>query len=423
MIACPNCKFRAMNDMVVCPRCGCRLKGDLRLDLKLRARPSWRDRLFGAVGPVGRGWHRVATWLHDEPDRTLPERSPYQALGMSILPGAGQWYNGQPKTGAMHFAIVVLAFWAGIAHITAWWSDVALGGAIAVMLWSMNHAFLGAQEINTRERRMGIHRGVGFFLLLGNFGALLWVAQYIAVLYLLVLALFCVASLTGLVISRRPTGDLVVWRPVASSLAFLVLAVSLFWGPRWLWLSAFRLHRHNQADFAPMIEEGDRLLFEATSIAWRPRRVGDIVLYDPPPYRVEVGKDLFLVNSPLGMERIVGVAGDVVERREGVFYLNGRPAGPLEQPLIAKHLPPDYRFEVPEGNVAIMLSYGGAESPLPIVTIHAPLPGPAKQVELSVVPLEDVFSRALLVYYPRRARRWITDLVPAHATDAASAAP
>ena len=98
----------------------------------------------------------------------------------------------------------------------------------------------------------------------------------------------------------------------------------------------------------PTIREGDHLLgSKFHSRFWAPRR-GDVVVFRPP----EAAQRLGSADARRFVKRVIAVAGDEVEIREGVVRVNGEP---LQEPYIAEA--PVYTFPatvVPPGNVFVL---------------------------------------------------------------------
>jgi len=103
------------------------------------------------------------------------EKSPALALGLSLLvPGAGQFYNGQPLKGAVMLGGAVASSWAIVltaADVLKLDDDTSdtkvhvLGGiGIAIVVWSWIDAPLSARAINRRIRAGDVALELGPFL-------------------------------------------------------------------------------------------------------------------------------------------------------------------------------------------------------------------------------------------------------------------
>jgi hypothetical protein len=369
-------------------------------------------------------FYSLRRFFDQPPDASLSYRNPWQAAWMSFLPGGGQLYNGQPRVALLHFLLFAGLFGSGIWFILSPWSDLLMVLAASTILHSMNHALMEAQTINGVATFLGARRWVGLFLMLALVALTMWAIQYFALAWV---ATFLLAAFTALALAtwegRRKSGSNNFLLPAGVALLWIGLVVVFFGMPSYFWRSVVRLQWTGQVAYSPFIQKGDRILFEGVSIAWRPIQLGDIVLYDPDRYSMEVGKDLHLVNMPLSFERVVGLPGDVFERRsDGAFYLNGEPAPPLARPLCRSELPPEFRVEAPPGHYIVLMSYGPIEW-MPIAgTRKAAAPGRVQLEKISAVPSNLIYGRALMIYRPWSRRRWI-DAVPLDADRSWPAAP
>ncbi len=93
----------------------------------------------------------------------------------------------------------------------------------------------------------------------------------------------------------------------------LVLTVALFWIVQSFVAQPFKVE---QLSMQHTIENGQFVLVDKLTPRFDPYHRGDIVVFTPPPN----------AESPRGepfIKRIVGVAGDTVELRDGKVYVNG----------------------------------------------------------------------------------------------------
>jgi hypothetical protein len=426
MIKCHNCGFFSMDGAEACVRCG----ADLRPKAFVYEAPgeSRVSRLANAWIALTRPFrllsYRVRGFFDQPPDESLPYRHPFQAAWLSLLPGLGQIYNGQPRVGALHLGLFAALVGGGVWLILSPVSDFLFLGALLLIVFSMNNALMEAQTINGTATFFGSRRWQGFFLFLSLVALGMWFIQFFALAWIATIFLFfgsavALATLEG----RRKRGAMNGWLGgwLVPALG-LVLIGGAFWllfaeAPLWAWRSVIRLHWHGQDGLTPAVQRADRLLIEGVSTAWRPLQRGDLVFYDPGRYTNEQptggplgGADLFLVNMSSNIERIVGLPGDVFERRNGVFYRNGELVPPKEQPLAQTELPPTFRIEAPPDKYIILMSFGPVEW-MPVAgTRKAPAPQAGKPLEgASIIAPEEIFGRVLMIYRPWSRRRWLAN--------------
>lgn len=136
----------------------------------------------------------------------------------------------------------------------------------------------------------------------------------------------------------------------------------------------------------------------------------------PRSFAIEQGSDRVLIQPRNYIERVVGLPGDIFERRDGEFFRNGQPASPNEQPIVQNQLPMDFRLEAPVDQYIILMSYTGSDiDPTmgPVLgTVHMQAPrlnegGPRRWEKQNLVPLKDIEARVWFVYQPPQARRWL----------------
>jgi signal peptidase I len=430
MIKCPRCGFSNFGDASLCSMCGRPMAQKIEVggaggawkhrvdDLAIRLAAPWRGR-----------FERALELLSRPPDDSLHHRPPLVAASASLIPGLGQLWNGQRPLAAFHFGLFAALLGIGVRYLLKPISDLFLLAAFLWVVWSMSQACVAARLINgdvpESPRRA---KWKMFFIFLAILSLGLWFLQYVALAWIAT-AILCFASMAATSMAGDPMAGrlkrlLAVWSAVG---AWIVLGALLWVGPHWLWRSSFRLHAHGQVAFAPFIRRNDRVFFEGISLVWRPIQLGDIVLYDPERYASETPSrtaedawDFDYVNMETSIERVVGLPGDVVERRGGLFYRNGELAPPLHQPLVQNDSPDDFVLpKVPPGHFAILMSYGPIEwAPLAEVKGHKPVrkaapPQRGKDLErISIVPSEKIFGRALMILHPWSRRRWLDGAVP-----------
>lgn len=108
----------------------------------------------------------------------------------------------------------------------------------------------------------------------------------------------------------------------------------------------------------PSLQVGDRLIVEKlTGYVSSPERGDILVFYPPKPGAPELnifGKAmrwLGFTTEPAYIKRVIGLAGETLEVKEGLVYINGKP---LDEPYIKA--PPfyDYKITVPPDHLFMM---------------------------------------------------------------------
>ena len=113
---------------------------------------------------------------------------------------------------------------------------------------------------------------------------------------------------------RRRTPPRRTWRwGIAVVLALLVVAL--------LRASGLGTHRVASDSMEPTLRAGDVVLVDPFSPHWRPYARGDLVVFHSP-------------EGGLAVKRVVGVAGDRVEIRDAVLYVDGHP---VREPYVDLH--------------------------------------------------------------------------------------
>lgn len=235
---------------------------------------------------------------------------------LALVPGAGQLYNHQPRK-ALYFGValaawmvlLVLTFYRPVSH----W----IGYGYALMAtWAFHDGFMTARRINRCEdywvRRMGF------------FSA--WIL-YVCIAYL-------------------------IWHALLAS-DFIVT-----------------IRRVNDASMAPTLCAGERVLINNVGCWFFRPRVGELVVYHPPPMQLRILESTLVireygamtadstVEQPQAIGRIVAGPGQVFERVGGQFLVDGHPIE-LDPWLARLNLPSKFRLEAPKGSYIIPCDYGG----------------------------------------------------------------
>lgn len=413
MIKCPACGFNNLDDQAHCVRCHAGL-AEKRVSFGRPALAGPRNALARLLRPPLLAFYRVRAFFDQPPDMSLPHRGPFLAGWLSLVPGGGQIYNGQPRVALLHFGLFAALVASGVALILSRASDFLFLGAACVVIYSMKHALIEAQVVNgSTILWVGARRWRVFFLFLALVALLMWAIQFFALAWIATFLLLATGSVWLAAMERRggSLGGQLTAFGVYFAVGALAFGAMFLAAPLWMWRSVIRLQWHGQVAHAPLIERGDRLLIEGVSEAWRPFQIGDIVYYDPARYRVEIGEDLHLVNMASNVERIVGLPGDTFELRGGVFLRNGQPVPEREQPIARGELPWEFRVEAPPGHYVVVSGYGPIE--WSVVGVRKAAPPPRGELErISVVPAGDIFGRVVMIYRPWHRRAWLTKEPP-----------
>lgn len=370
MKTCPQCGFHHTDLDERCIRCGTYLDalnesdpltpaGRETFDFELGKGPRWRlewpARLVAAVR------RRLFIWreaLRSPLPMEIGERSMWTAGFLAILPGLGQIYNHQPKKAGLIFLFVGAILALAILTLYHPLSNYILLGYLLAVLYSFHDGVVTAKRIN-RDYLTWQHRTAFYFA---------WIFY---------VALFCF---------------LFQWAMAYGVLQF----------------------RYISADpMAPFLSRGERVTVDLLSYALHRPRVGDVVLYDPPPLVMElvggVSSEWTSVNPTSMIERIVAGPGQTFERRGGVFYRDGQPVGPGEQPIVQSEVTWDFKITAPKDSYVILFSYTfgkdwltGAQAPsLNSGAIKL------KWEKTCLIPREDITGRVWFVYQPPQGRRFI----------------
>lgn len=143
---CPFCAEEILADAAKCKHCGEWLNQKHKFDCEIIDRNGkklkWWFEAFDEEAVKAhvknKGWQLVSIEMRKEPKEVVVRnnKNPGVALLLSfIMPGFGQWYNGQAGKG---FAFLI-GFW-----ILVW---TVIGG-IAIWIWGMADAYGAATKIN-----------------------------------------------------------------------------------------------------------------------------------------------------------------------------------------------------------------------------------------------------------------------------------
>lgn len=361
MKTCSVCGFHHLDSDAVCVRCGARLAPDAATEAFLE-RQAGRGRaaslagggldiFYRARGRAARSLQGLRRFFTSELRRDVEPRAPLAAAWLSLIPGAGQLYNYQPRKALLFAGLwIALAALAGATLLRPWSNAVLL----ALVLWGV-YAFHDGYRTARRMRD-------GFWhlrLSLGFFAA--WIF------------LLC----AGLLLAQYVLG-----------------------------FTAVKFRHMSEGALAPMIARGDRLGVDILSYRFREPRVGEIVYYKPKQITLDQGANMY-IEAPLnGLERIVAGPGETFARVRGSYYRNGEPVPPDRGPLTESEVVWDYRLEAPRDAYIVIRSYTSGDT----LGAAAPRMNEVRAVmgweEACVVRRHEIIGRVAFVYNPPERRQW-----------------
>ncbi len=361
MKQCGKCGFYNTDGQERCVKCGAVL--DHTDEVPLRVLPAKRRRLRNPLWFVRERIYKFKQSLHFELPKGVDWRYPWVAGWLGIIPGLGQIYNHQYTKAVWFFAGWLVLIGVNVFTLTQWINVPIMIGTILYMLWSFNDGVITATRINGQKWTLRL--SLAFFsYLLFTLGVLLLLAQYF-------------------------------FTPI-----FVLVYVS-------------------QDVLAPGLRKGDRMFIDCVSYWFRSPRRGEVVYYDPPRYTIEIPgalqNQVIVINERRGFGRVVALPGDRYERRDGVYYLNGKPVPPELEPLTSRSLWDNFVFEtVPEGKYLVIIGHASEEEGIPIVNL---LGGRSPELKSGVivqgwdkaclVTKKEIFGRGICIYFPPPRRQWL----------------
>ncbi len=175
--------------------------------------------------------------------------------------------------------------------------------------------------------------------------------------------------------------------PLRGCLSFVweVLQTLIIAGLLYLGINALTARVRVQGfSMRPTFKSGEYVLVYRLAYRFTEPQRGDIVVFHP-----EAFPEAPRAPSDDYIKRIIGLPGEHVEVRGGIVFVNGQP---LEEPYIAE--PPHYQgvWDVPAGEVFVL---GDNRNNSTDSHVFGP------------VPIDRIVGKAVLVYWPSDAWRWL----------------
>jgi hypothetical protein len=107
----------------------------------------------------------------------------------------------------------------------------------------------------------------------------------------------------------------------------------------------------------------------------------------------------------------MGLPGDAVERKSGVFYRNGEPMPSWCKPIVPDNIYNDLKFKVPDGNYLAIYSHSPEEQ-IPLFGGQTPkLNSPGIILvnwdKMCLITKKQIIGRAVFIMNPPRYRRFL----------------
>jgi signal peptidase I len=366
MLVCPVCGFRNPHSNDRCIKCSALLQRNQEIidramyEGRDKARKQHRrDLILAPLERIQRAFDFPSWRIRDD----RPHRFPFTAGALSIVPGLGQFYNHQVNKG-----LFLGALW---------------GIMLALCLITLHQAYSNLLLI---------------LLLIG------WILVW--------------NDSVGSAI--RMNGQR--W-PLRNSFAMLFAGMFLLGvtitGLQFFGLSIISFVRVRQDVHRPLIREKDHVFVNHVGYWFGEPHTGDVIYFDPVRITAEEGHNSYSINIKSYFQRVIGIEGDRVEKRQGSFFRNGMEI-PRELWPIGGETLPDFSVRVPLGHVMAPVTAipqdslsniiadalgGGTFSPISSVG-QAGFVFPNWEQALTV-PRSNVFGKAVAVVNPPQNRRWL----------------
>lgn len=365
MIKCPSCGFNNADSRERCVKCQTMLKAQAVPDGSHTA-----DKGREAPNPlvsIRRSYYFLGEKLRGRLPENVPHRYPWSAAYLSILFGAGQLYNHQPRK-AVLFACLYIAL---VGWIVYTWFDYGNNAAVLV--------------------------------------AFFWMLYAIA---------------DGYSIAVKVNGEAFNWRNVAAVwFAFMFLISGVVFLGQFFSYGFFQMTTVKTDTMAPALERGDKVFTLSAGEGLLMKR-GSIVYFDPPPLVYErpggLSTDIYSLNQQNGWGVITAVEGDLVKWEPGgPIKVNGEPIPPAWLPINPDGYPGSMEARVPKDHVCILFTHGVSQggllsflggsygSAVPNPRIAAQSGYIIKNYEEAImVPRSAIWGITLFRYYPPPRREW-----------------
>ena len=321
--------------------------------------PQIRHHPFAKISQMTRGVIRGISRFFCSPIPEAPHRFPYLAAFLSLFCGLGQIYNHQYKKAAFFFIAYIIGFAAVISTISAHYSNLIILLFIAFMLYAYNDGLVTAVKINGQ----------------------IWTFRYSLAAY--------------------------------SSLFFLLgagfLVGQFFISP------IFKIIRVTQNTLAPILHKGDAVFVDCLSYWIVNPRIGDLVFYNPEALHIEIPGMIettrYSIKERRTFETIMGLPGDIVERKAGQFFRNGNPMPMWCQPVCPNNIFQDLRFEVPKDKYLAIYSHSPEQMQLGLSfggktpALNSPNVILVDWDKVCLIEKKQIIGRALFIINPPRHRR------------------
>lgn len=360
MKICPRCNFYNQEQRNTCLKCGWALdKKDVEYELP---KPKNKSNLYIIPRSVRHFTRKIKGYLKSDIPDDVPHRFPFVAATLGLFFGLGQVYNHQYKKAVFFLIGHIIALYIVISTITASYSNLIILLYAGFVLSAYNDAFVTALKINGQQ----------------------WTLRY------------TIAALSGF---------------------FFVLGLGIILG-QFFFSPFFKIIIIAQDAVAPTLRKGDVVYVDCMGywFGGKPRR-GDIIFYNPEPFNIEVpggGMDspVYNVREKRTFERVLGIPGDKVERRDGDFYVNGREKPSWYQPMNPENVFENMSFEVPSGRFLAIYSHSPKdllEGALTGVDTIPKLTAPGVILkgweDTCMVEEKRIIGRAVLILNPPKRRR------------------